>query len=126
MFETHCANCHRYGNKGKEVGPVLTEIYRKSKATLLHDILDPNAAADPKYINHRVETKEGMVHTGIVAAETDESITLLKIGGEKVTLPKRNLKSFRSLGSSLMMEGFENALSPQAMSDLLAFLQGGE
>lgn len=126
MFETHCANCHRYGNKGKEVGPVLTEISRKSKATLLHDILDPNAAADPKYISHRLETKDGLSHLGIVAAETDQSVTLLKMGGEKVTLSKKELKSFRSMGTSLMMEGFENALSVQEMGDLLAFLQGGK
>lgn len=126
MFETHCANCHRYGNKGKEVGPVLTEISRKSKATLLHDILDPNAAADPKYISHRLETKDGLSHLGIVAAETDQSVTLLKMGGEKVTLSKKELKSFRSMGTSLMMEGFENALSVKEMGDLLAFLQGGE
>jgi len=126
MFETHCSNCHRYGKQGKEVGPVLTEIYRKSKATLLHDILDPNAAADPKYISHRLETKDGLSHLGIVAAETDQSVTLLKMGGEKVTLSKKELKSFRSMGTSLMMEGFENALSVQEMGDLLAFLQGGK
>lgn len=126
VFETHCANCHRYGNKGKEVGPILTEIARKSKATLLHDILDPNAAADPKYISHRLETKDGLSHLGIVAAETDHSVTLLKMGGEKVTLAKKELKSFRSMGTSLMMEGFENAITVEEMGDLLAFLQGGE
>lgn len=125
VFETHCATCHRYGNTGVEVGPVLTEISRKSKATLLHDILDPNAAADPKYISHRLETKDGLSHLGIVAAETDQSVTLLKMGGEKVVLAKKELKSFRSMGTSLMMEGFENAISAQEMGDLLAFLQGG-
>lgn len=126
VFGTHCANCHRYGNTGKEVGPVLTEIYRKSKATLLHDILDPNAAADPKYISHRLETKDGLSHLGIVAAETDQNVTLLKMGGEKVVLPKKEIKSFRSMGTSLMMEGFENAISKEEMGDLLAFLQGRE
>lgn len=126
VFETNCANCHRYGNTGVEVGPVLTEISRKSKATLLHDILDPNAAADPKYISHRLESKDGLSHLGIVAAETDHSVTLLKMGGEKVTLAKKELKSFRSMGTSLMMEGFENAISVAEMGDLLAFLQGGE
>lgn len=126
VFETNCATCHRYGNTGVEVGPVLTEISRKSKATLLHDILDPNAAADPKYISHRLESKDGLSHLGIVAAETDQNVTLLKMGGEKVTLAKKELKSFRSMGTSLMMEGLENAMSVQEMGDLLAFLQGGE
>ena len=103
----------------------MTEISRKSKATILHDILDPNAAVDPKYVNHSLETKSGAIHMGIVANETDKSVTIHKIGGEKVMVNKSEIKSFRSLGTSLMMEGFENALSNQEMADLLEFLQKG-
>lgn len=123
VFETVCSNCHRYGNRGVEVGPTLTEIGRKSKETLMHDILDPNAAADPNYINHRVELKNGSVHMGIVSSETDQNITIKKMGGESVTLSKADIKSFRSLGTSLMMEGLEASMTSQEMADLLAFLQ---
>ncbi len=126
IFTNTCANCHKYGSIGNEVGPVLTEINRKSKATLLHEIIDPNAVTDPKFINHRVETKSGVMHFGIIANENDKSMTIVKIGGEKVTLPKSEIKSFRSLGTSLMMEGFENILSLQDMADLLEFLQKGD
>jgi putative heme-binding domain-containing protein len=123
VFESVCSNCHLHGNTGKEVGPVLTEIYRKSKETILHDILDPNAAVEPKYINHRLETLDGIVHLGIVFAETDQSITIMKTGGEKVTVSKTEVKSFRSLGSSLMMAGLESSMTVQEMADLLEFLQ---
>ncbi|KPM47243.1 PVC-type heme-binding CxxCH protein [Jiulongibacter sediminis] len=125
VFNNTCSSCHTYGKYGVEVGPILTEISRKSKATLLHDILDPNAAADPKYINHVAESTTGEVYSGVVSGETDISITLTQMGGEKVTLKKSNLKSFRSTGSSLMMEGLENSLSVQELADLLAFLQTG-
>lgn len=125
IFSNTCATCHKYGSIGQEVGPVLTEISRKSKATMLHDILDPNAAVDPKYVNHSLETKSGAIHMGIVANETDKSVTIHKIGGEKVLINKSEIKKFRSLGTSLMMEGFENALSNQEMADLLEFLQKG-
>jgi putative membrane-bound dehydrogenase-like protein len=125
IFSNTCASCHKYGSIGNEVGPVLTEISRKSKATILHDILDPNAAVDPKYVNHSLETKSRAIHMGIVANETDKSVTIHKIGGEKVMVNKSEIKSFRSLGTSLMMEGFENALSNQEMADLLEFLQKG-
>lgn len=123
VFEAVCGNCHVHGNKGKEVGPVLTEIYRKSKETILHDILDPNAAVEPKYIHHRLQTIDGVVHMGIVSAETDQFITMMKIGGEKVTVNKTEVKSFRSLGSSLMMTGLESSMSVQEMANLLEFLQ---
>lgn len=125
VFETTCASCHVYGTRGNEVGPALTEIARKSKETLMHDILDPNAAADPKYINHRLETRSGVVHMGIVAAETDQEVTIKKMGGANVVIRKEDIKSFRSLGTSLMMEGLESGMTHQELADLLAFLQGG-
>lgn len=125
VFERICANCHQHGTIGNEVGPALTEIGRKSKETLMHDILDPNAAADPEYINHRLETKDGTIHMGIIAHENDDEITIKKMGGESVNIPKSEIESFRSLGSSLMMEGLENSMSPQEMADLLEFLQNG-
>ncbi len=123
VFQTICSNCHVYGSKGQRVGPVLTEISRKSKESLMHDILDPNAAVETKYINHRLETKGGIVHIGIVDSETDQSIVIKKMGGESVTVNKTDIKQFTSLGKSLMMEGLEGSMTPQEMADLLAFLQ---
>jgi putative heme-binding domain-containing protein len=113
VFSNTCATCHKYGSIGKEVGPVLTEISRKSKATMLHDILDPNAAVDPKYVNHSLETKSGAVHMGIVANETDKSVTIHKIGGEKVLIkgnhdfakPGRYLEHFKDIRGSHQFEG---------------------
>jgi putative heme-binding domain-containing protein len=126
IFEAICGNCHIYGTKGKDVGPVLTEISRKSKESMLHDILDPNAAVETKYINHRLETKSGSVHMGIVDEETDQYITIKKMGGEKVTVNKTEIKQLSSLGTSLMMEGLEGSMTQQQMADLLAFLQSAK
>jgi putative membrane-bound dehydrogenase-like protein len=123
VFQTICSNCHLFGTVGKEVGPVLTEISRKSKETLLHDILDPNAATDPRYISHRLVTQQGTVHMGIVKNETDQSITIMKMGGESVTVQKSDIKEFNSLGTSLMMESLEGSMNLQEMADLLAYLQ---
>ena len=126
IFETMCGNCHVYGSVGQTVGPILTEINRKSKALLMHDILDPNAAVNTEYINHRLETKEGEVHMGIVDSETDKYIVIKKMGGTKVTINKADIKNLSSMGTSLMMEGLEGAMSIQDMADLLAFLQHTE
>lgn len=125
VFTNICSQCHVYGSEGQAVGPVLTEINRKSKESLLHDILDPNAAVDTKYINHRLETKGGDVHMGIVDSETDEAVTIKKMGGEMVTVNKTDIKKFSSLGTSMMMEGLEGSISQQEMADLLAYLQQG-
>lgn len=123
IFETICSHCHVYSSVGQRVGPVLTEINRKSKGSLLHDILDPNAAVNTEYINHKVETKEGEIHMGIVDSETDKYIIIKKMGGSKITLDKADIKSLTSMGTSLMPEGLERAMSVQEMADLLTFLQ---
>lgn len=124
LFDNLCGQCHLYSDRGHDVGPVLTEINRKSKASLLHDILDPNAAVDTKYINHKLETTNGAIHIGIVDTETDHEISIKKIGGTMITLPKSEIKSLSSLGSSMMPEGLEGNLDEQQMADLLTFLQG--
>ena len=89
----------------------------------MHDILDPNAAVNTQYISHRIETKDGTIHVGIVDTENDQFVAIKKMGGEKVTIQKKDMKKMTSTGSSLMMEGLEDSMSHQEMADLLAFLQ---
>lgn len=123
LYEETCAQCHRYGQIGEDVGPVLTEISRKSKESLLHDIVDPNAAVDTKYLSHQIRTKDGNIYSGMIYAETDDEITLKMAGGAEQVIDKDNIESLSSLGISLMPEGQERDMSHQDMADLLAFLQ---
>lgn len=127
-FRDLCAKCHIMGGEGFDVAPNLTEIYRKSAETLLHDILDPNAAVDTKYISYSVEIPAGdglgtEIVTGILIAEDDTTITLREAEGKQRTLERRNLKNLFSTGLSLMPEELEAGMDPQVMADLLAFLQ---
>lgn len=125
VFANICSNCHVYGKVGNAVGPTLTEINRKSKEAIMHEILDPNSSVDTKYISHRLETRSGNIHIGIVAVENDRQVTIRKMGGAEVTVLKSDIKQLSSLGSSLMMEGLEGSLTHQQMADLLAYLQKG-
>ena len=123
IFKSQCAQCHRYGDTGQDVGPVLTEVNRKSKEALLYDILDPNAAVDTEYLNHSLKTKDGTILTGLVFLETDEEVGIKMIGGSEKIVAKTDIEQFGSLGSSMMFEGLENTINHQEMADLLAFLQ---
>ncbi|WP_088340354.1 PVC-type heme-binding CxxCH protein [Robiginitalea sediminis] len=123
LYQARCASCHKIGAVGVSVGPALTEIGRKSRETLLHDILDPNAAADVAYLAHTVVDASGALHTGVVLRETDASITLQLMGGEEREFPKNSIQKFSSSGLSLMPEGLEQGLNPQDMAHLLAYLQ---
>jgi putative membrane-bound dehydrogenase-like protein len=126
VFEAYCAQCHTYGNIGKLVGPVLTEVNRKSKESLMQDILDPNAAVNTQFLSYQVKTKDGSIMTGLIYHETDNEIGLRMIGGIEKIIPKSNIDKISSLGKSLMFEGFESNLSVQDMADLLTFLQSAK
>lgn len=123
VYDLHCASCHLMAGSGSAVGPDLTEIYRKSKETLYHDILDPNAAADPPFINHIVERGDGSTTSGVLIEESDLAITLRQINGHEEIISKEDLIAIRSTGLSLMPEGFESVLSDQELADLLTYLQ---
>jgi len=123
LFVSRCATCHKMGDTGASVGPVLTEIGRKSRETLLHDILDPNAAADPEFLAHTVVDETGTLYTGVVVRETDQEVALQLMGGEERIFQKGRIRRFTSSGLSLMPEGLEQGMTPQDMSDLLDFLQ---
>ncbi len=122
IFLIQCSQCHKYSEDGVDVGPDLTEISRKSKETLLHDILDPNAAADVQYIAHIVTTEQGVI-SGIISDERDDQLTMMTVGGSEKMLRRDQIKEIRSTGLSFMPEGLEATISTQEMADLLAFLQ---
>ena len=122
-FEKLCSSCHRLGNQGQEVGPDLTDVFNRSSAYLMQDILDPNSAMDTKYINHVVVTTDGARHSGIVASETDRQVILKTIGGNEIGIPRSQIASFTATGLSIMPEGLEASMNHQEMADLLAYLQ---
>lgn len=123
VFLDTCSRCHRVGDEGGDLAPNLTEIARKSKETLLHDILDPNAAVNPEFVSYTIETKSGEIVSGLIAEETDDAVTIRDANGGRTTVPRTKMREMLSGGLSLMPEELEAGLDPQAIADLLAFLQ---
>lgn len=122
-FQERCAQCHRMGEDGVDLGPNLTEVFRKSAETLLHDIVDPNAAVDEAYMSYTVETDDGELYTGIVLQESADFVELRDASGAELRFPRGEISDFRATGLSLMPEDLQLGLDPQAMADLLAYLQ---
>lgn len=118
-----CAQCHTIASTGHSVGPDLTEIFRKGAETLLSDIFDPNAAVNTEYLGTTIDNDEGDVFSGIITVETESFVTLREAGGRDIVIPRARIVSMTSGGLSLMPEGLESGLTPQAIADLLAYLQ---
>ena len=123
LFTRHCAGCHRSGDTGTRVGPDLVAMHAKPPAQILEDILDPNRRLTGEYAAVAVVTKEGEVLNGLMAGETALAVRLARPEGAMATIPRTSIETLRGTGRSLMPEGFEQALSPADLADLIAFLR---
>jgi len=122
-FQQHCAICHRIGEIGTAVGPNISDTFGREPEALLVDILDPNAAIDTNYTAYMVKTKQGAVLTGIIAAQNASSITLRGPGGKDETILTQDTAEIRSTGQSLMPEGLDQALTPEMVRDVIAYVR---
>ncbi|WP_158261160.1 MULTISPECIES: PVC-type heme-binding CxxCH protein [Pirellulaceae] len=122
LFVTHCSVCHRLEGKGFNVGPDLTGLTNKSPEALAVAILDPNRAVEDKFIEYATVTDDGRTFSGILASESGTSVTLRGQGGKEQTVLREEIEHLRSTSRSLMPEGFEQVLDPQALSDLIRYI----
>ena len=121
LFTTTCAICHKYGDIGVDIGPGLIGMGAHGAAELLNAIVDPNAEVDPSFNAWNLETKDGQLFSGVIAAENAASITLKSLAGVQ-EVKVADLKSRTNTGRSLMPEGFEG-LGGEALRDIIAYMQ---
>lgn len=126
LFMKHCAACHQLAGSGHAVGPDLAALKNRSRDALMTAILDPNQAVEDKYQSYNVGTMDGRTYTGIITAETTNSITLQMEQGKQQIFLRDDVETLHNVGKSLMPEGIENEIKPTDMNHLLAFLQAPE
>jgi putative membrane-bound dehydrogenase-like protein len=118
-----CLKCHRVGSQGERVGPELTGIgARFGRVYLVESILEPSRAIVPGFATLRVELTDGRVFTGVKAAETDATLTLVDQEVKKHELKKTEVLEQQPLTVSAMPEGLEKRLTEQEFVDLIAYL----
>jgi len=120
QFEKNCTICHKFGDKGKELGPDLTGIGLNAPGVLLLHILDPNRVVEGNFISCNIITKKGEEYSGLIKTENTESLTLKNLEGESV-LRHADIASRRSSGLSLMPEGMET-LGEKNLRDIIAYM----
>jgi putative heme-binding domain-containing protein len=122
VFKKLCITCHRLGNEGVDVGPDLAMLNDRSPEALLVAILDPNRALESRYASFTVATVDGRVLTGLIASESATSVTLRRQEGKDDVLLRSDIDEMTTSGQSLMPEGMEKDLTPQALADLIAYI----
>jgi putative membrane-bound dehydrogenase-like protein len=121
LFQQNCAMCHLKPG-GAQPGPDLGPLADKPVEVFLEAILDPNKAVEARYVNYTVTTKDDREVSGVISAESANSITLRSPNGEE-TILRENVLRLESSGLSLMPEGFEKVVAPQELADIIAYLR---
>ncbi len=122
LFTKVCASCHKVAGVGHEVGPNLAAFVQRGSEAVIANVLDPSREINPQYLNHVISMKDGEIVSGVVLAQSGNSVTVGFAGGAVRTIAKSEITEMRSTGKSLMPDGLEAVVTPQAMADLIAFL----
>ncbi len=122
LFVRTCSTCHRLYGQGEMIGPDLTGSGRHDLDYLLQNIIDPSAVVASNYRMQVVMTDDGRVYNGIVAAQTERTITL-RTQTESVTLERNAIEEIVQTELSPMPDGLLDNLDPQQVRQLIAYLR---
>lgn len=123
IHKERCAQCHKVGEVGFQLGPDWGAIKSNPPDSLLVSILYPNRVVAPGYTQYVVETVDGEILSGILAVSGPTSVIIRAAGGQDTTVLRQNIAEIRDTALSLMPAKLEEGLTPQDMADLLAFMR---
>lgn len=122
--KSKCATCHVVGDRGKRVGPDLTTIgASRSAKDLLESIIFPSSTIVRQYEPYTVVTTAGRTHSGLIARDTVDSVTIQQTTGDPITIRRDDIEEIVPGTVSIMPRGLDEALTPQQTADLVRWLQ---
>jgi putative membrane-bound dehydrogenase-like protein len=121
LFGRICAQCHRLFGQGGDVGPDLTGSDRANPDYILENVLDPNASVGRDYTLTTVATRDGRLIAGILREQTPNAL-VLQTAAERITVSRDDVEEVKGSNVSMMPEGQLEALTPQEVRDLFAYL----
>ncbi len=120
-----CKTCHRLENTGTDLGPDLSKIGAKyTRPDLLRHIVEPSREIEPRFANYLLETKAGLVHSGILVERSEQAVVLKDARNTVVRVPAAEIDQLVRQPKSLMPELLLRDLTPQQAADLLEYLSG--
>jgi putative heme-binding domain-containing protein len=118
-----CRACHLMGTEGGQIGPNLSGVGAMGIEAILRNILTPNAAMESAYRIYRVEQRNGTVLDAFFVNEDKDAVVVRLPGTADQRIPKTEIVRTQFLRRSLMPEGLLDALPPEQVSDLFAYLR---
>ncbi|MFN5769201.1 MAG: HEAT repeat domain-containing protein [Pirellulaceae bacterium] len=118
-----CADCHRMGSQGGNLGPDLTTLSRRfHRQETLESILYPSHIISDQYVAQRVLTVHGTVESGMLTKLPDGSVKLRRADQSEVTIPGEDIEEIRTSKTSLMPANLMDVLLAEEIKDLMCYL----
>lgn len=118
-----CTKCHSIQGDGGKIGPDLSMIGIKgSKENLFDSILTPDKAIADQYVQYTIETKNGVVMTGLVVEETADYVILRDANGKDTKLAMREIEQRSKSAKSIMPDNLASYLTEEELIDVVAYL----
>lgn len=119
-----CATCHSYVDGQQAKGPHLVDIGKRYKpAELIESIVKPNAKIAQGFDTWAFLMVDGTIQTGFVVLESAETVTIRQNDGTAKELLQDDIEERLKREQSMMPEGVVDNLTPEQLSDLIAYLQ---
>jgi putative heme-binding domain-containing protein len=122
LFAKTCGTCHKLHGEGQAVGPELTGSQRANLDYVLENVIDPSSAVANEYKMTQFFLEDGRVLNGFIKEQSATSMILRTVNDE-VRLLKSDIAEQKKTNLSLMPDGLFDALKPDEVIDLVAYLQ---
>jgi len=118
-----CSSCHTIAGRGGKVGPNLSKIGDiRTTRDLLEAIVFPSASFARGFRPYTIATDRGLVHTGVISRQTTDAIYLRNAQLAEVRIARDHVEEMAESDTSIMPTGFDKALRPRDLQDVIAFL----
>ena len=98
---------------------ILADLLLKE---IVLSIIEPNAKLDPKYQTIVVTTNDGRAFSGLVAEESDDTLTMLIGAGKLQEIAKDSIDERDNVSVSSMPERLQESMAPKEFIDLLEYM----
>lgn len=121
--DLQCLKCHTLMGVGGSVGPDLSVIGKKaSRENLFESLIDPSKAIADQYLAWVVETKAGLIVSGLIVEETADHVLLRDANGKDTKVAKKEIDSRTKSPKSLMPDNLLVFMTEDDLVDIVEYL----
>ena len=127
LFDKLCAQCHKFGAIGNEVGPDLTTMTsRLKKKDVVDAILWPSKTISDQFETTIIQTKGGDLISGMAQRENAQAVFIVtaQAPDKPIRVLKSQIAERKKSTVSMMPDGLVDTLGVGPVSSLVAFLFG--